>query len=345
MTTTGESMELTDRLDRLVDAVRQMDGAVESLILNETAVLDGLAQMLGAVHQLQNRNEETLKKFSDQIHQFGLDLAAQTGARSPRRPIVVAASEFHAQNPEIGLLRYLYSFFPEPVAVDVGAHVGEIAEQLLDVGYSVIAFEPFPASFAKLEAKLREHANFRAHPWAVGEADQAGHLHLASDAGGRGGDVSLFHTLVPHSADANLRFAESVAVPVRSLGSLVSAGTIPERIGLLKIDTEGSDLDVIRGMGSLRAAAVMAEFWDAEHEFARSGRGRLADLVSEMRARGYRWHLVIYHVDQQNLISYYQNRSDTIPHSWGNVVFFEHQGLLQEALAWVDDVLPATRFR
>jgi FkbM family methyltransferase len=345
MTTTGESMELTERLDRLVDAVRQMDGAVESLILNETAVLDGLAQMLGAVHQLQNRNEETLKKLSDQIHQFGLDLAAQMGARNPRQPIVVAASEYQAQNPETGLLRHLYSFLPEPVAVDVGAHHGEIARHLLDAGYSVVAFEPFPASFAELESELLQHPNLRAHPWAVGEVDRTGNLHLASDAGDRGGDVSLFHTLAPHSADANLRFAESVSVPVRSLGSLVNAGVIPGRIGLLKIDTEGSDLDVIRGMGSLRAAAVMAEFWDAEHEFARSGRGRLADLVSEMRTRGYRWHLVIYHIDHKNVISYYQNRSDTIPHSWGNVVFFEHQGLLQEALAWVNDVLPPTRFR
>jgi FkbM family methyltransferase len=345
MTTTGTNMEVTDRLDRLADAVRQLDGAVESLILNETAVLDGLAQMLGAVHQLQTRNDETLKKFGDQIHQFGLDLAAQLGARNLKRPIVVEAGKDQSQSPETGLLRHLYSFLPEPVAVDVGAHHGEIAEHLLDAGYSVIAFEPFPASFARLESKLQRQSSFRAYPWAIGQADESGHLHLAVDAGGRGGDVSLFHTLVPHSADEKLRFSESIDVPVHSLGGLVSDGTIPERIGLLKIDTEGSDLEVIRGMGSLRAAAVMAEFWDAEHEFARSGRGRLADLVSEMRNRGYRWYLVVYHVDHQHVISYYQNRSDTVPYSWGNVVFFESQGLQHEGLSWINDVLPPTRFR
>lgn len=345
MTTTGTSMELTDRLDRLVEAVRQLDGAVESLILNETAVLDGLAQMLGAVHQLQTRNDETLKKFGDQIHEFGLNLAAQLGARNASRPIIVEAGEERSQSPETGLLRHLYSFLHEPVAVDIGAHHGEIAEHLLDAGYSVIAFEPFPASFAKLEANLRTQSNFLAYPWAIGEADRTGRLHLAVDAGGRGGDVSLFHTLVPHATDDNLRFAETLEVPVHSLGRLVSDGTIPERIGLLKIDTEGSDLEVMRGLGSLRAAAVMAEFWDAEHDFARSGRGRLADLVSEMRSRGYRWYLVIYHVDHQHVISYYQNRSDTVPHSWGNVVFFESQSLLHEALSWVSDVLPPTRFR
>jgi len=345
MTTTGESMEQMEKLDRLVDAVRQLDGAVESLILNETAVLDGLAQMLGAVHQLQTRNEETLKKFSDQIQQFGLDIAARLGERNPRRPILVAAGEQQAQNAEAGLLQHLFAYLGEPTAIDVGAHNGETAEELLGAGYSVVAFEPFPGSFAQIESKAAKNAQLRAYPWAIGAEDGKGKLYVAADVAGRGGDVSLFHTLAPHSTAANLDFGESVEVPVRSLGSLVSAGVIPERVGLLKIDTEGSDLEVMRGLGALRASAVMAEFWDAEHEFGKSGRGRLSDLVDEMRKRGYRWHLVIYHVDHNATVSYYQNRSDTIPKSWGNVLFFESQQLLQEALGWVADVLPPTRFR
>lgn len=345
MTTTGESMEQMEKLDRLVDSVRQLDGAVESLILNETAVLDGLAQMLGAVHQLQCRNEETLKKFGDQIHQFGLDIAAQLGERNPRRAILAAAGAEQAQKAESGLLQHLFAYLAEPTAIDVGAHNGETAEELLDAGYSVIAFEPFPGSFAQIESKAAKNTQLRAYPWAVGKEDGAGKLFVAADVAGRGGDVSLFHTLAPHSAEANLRFEQSVSVNVRSLGSLVSAGVIPERVGLLKIDTEGSDLEVMRGLGGLHASVVMAEFWDAEHEFGKSGRGRLSDLVDEMRKRGYRWHLVIYHVDHNATVSYYQNRSDTIPKSWGNVLFFENQQLLQEALGWVADVLPPTRFR
>lgn len=345
MTTTGESMEQMEKLDRLVDAVRQLDGAVESLILNETAVLDGLAQMLGAVHQLQTRNEDTLKKFSDQIQQFGLDLAARMGERNQKRAILVSGGEHQAQDAESGLLRHLYAYLPDPTALDVGAHNGETAAELLDAGYSVIAFEPFPGSFAQIEGRMREGLPLRAYPWAIGGEDGTGQLHVAADVASRGGDVSLFHTLVPHSTAANLHFEESVPVPVRSLGSLVSEGVIPERVGLLKIDTEGSDLEVMRGLGSLHASAVMAEFWDAEHEFGKSGRGRLGDLVAEMRSRGYRWHLVIYHGDNNTVVSYYQNRTDTIPKSWGNVLFFENQALLQEALGWVADVLPPTRFR
>lgn len=345
MTTTGESMEQSERLDHLTDAVRQLDGAVESLILNETAVLDGLAQMLAAVHQMQARSEENLKKLGDQVHQFGLDMTALLGARNPRNPIVMPLSEEQAQNPEAGLLQYLYAFLPEPTALDIGAHNGETAERLLEAGYSVVAFEPFPASVAQIESRIRPGVNLRVFPWAIGAEDGKRTLYVASDISERGGDASLFHTLTPHSTDPNLRFDQSAPVTVRSLSSLVASGEIPGSVGLLKIDTEGCDLDVMRGMDNLQASVVMAEFWDARHEFGKSGRGRLEDLVAEMKRRGYRWHLVIYHLDQKSLISWYQNRSDTIPGSWGNAIFFQEQRLLQEALRWVEDVLPPTRFR
>jgi hypothetical protein len=168
---------------------------------------------------------------------------------------------------------------------------------------------------------------------------------VASDATARDGDVSLFHTLTPRSTVANLRFEGTIPVTVRSLASLVASGSIPDQVGLLKIDTEGCDLEVMRGLGSLRPSVVMAEFWDAQHEFGKCGLGRLADLVAEMKRRSYRWHVVIYHLDHKSLISWYQNRIDTIPQCWGNVLFFQELALLQKAMGWLEDVLPPTRLR
>jgi FkbM family methyltransferase len=335
-----------EQLDRLTETVRQLDGAVESLILNETAVLEGLAQMLSAVHQMQARSEDNQKKQSEQIHEFGLLIASHFGTRDPQKPIVIAASKFAAENPEVGLLQHLYSFLPETTAIDIGAHVGETSERLLESGYSVIAFEPFPQSFAQIEGKRKGGGSLRAFPWAIGPADGTMDLHIAADVSGKNqSDPSLFHTLSPHSVGHDFRFDETLQVPVRSLGSLVQSGEIPPRVGLLKIDTEGFDLEVMHGMGDLRASLVMAEFWDAQHEFGKSGRGRLADLIAEMKKQGYAWHLVIYHVDSKATISYYHNRRDTVPDSWGNVIFFEEQRLFVEALRWVEDVLPPTLFR
>ena len=110
-------------------------------------------------------------------------------------------------------------------------------------------------------------------------------------------------------------------VPVRTLESLRRGGEIPNRAGVLKIDTEGFDLEVIRGMGTETSPVVMAEFWDARHSFGQSGKGRLEDLVNEMRQRGYHWHIVIYHLEEAATISYYCNQVRTVPNSWGNALF------------------------
>jgi FkbM family methyltransferase len=336
----------SEQLERLAEAIRELDSAVESLILNETAVLEGLAQMLASVHQMQTRSEENQEKHSEQIHQFGLLIASHFATRHPQKPILAATSKFDSENPETGLLQYLYAYLPDRTAIDIGAHLGETTERLLATGYSVIAFEPFPPSFAEVERKAKANSQLRAYQWAIGPADGKMDLHVATDVSGKHeNDPSLFHTLVPHSVGQDFRFTDRIPVEVHSLGSMVQSGEIPQRVGLLKIDTEGFDLDVIRGIGDLRASVVMAEFWDAQHEFGKSGRGKLQDLITEMKKRGYAWHLVIYHVDSKNLISYYHNRRDTVPDSWGNVIFFEEQRLFAESLGWLEEVLPATLFR
>ena len=336
----------TEQLDRLTHAVRELDGAVESLILNETAVLEGLAQMLNVIHQMQTRSEESQQKHSEQIHQFGLQIASHFETRNAHAPIVISAGTFDSESPEIALLQHLYAFLPDSTAIDVGAHLGETTEHLLASGYKVIAFEPFPASFSEIERKSREGENLKAFPWAIGPEDGKMELHVASNRSSeRKSDVSLFHTLVPRASDEDLDFSDTIPVQVRSLGSLALSGEIPGRVGLLKIDTEGFDLEVMRGIGELRASAVMVEFWDAEHEFGKSGRGRLDDLATEMKRRGYGWYLVIYHLDAKSLISYYHNRSDTVPGSWGNAIFFEDQQIFAESLRWVEHMLPPTLFR
>jgi FkbM family methyltransferase len=315
--------------------------------LNETAVLEGLAQMLNAVHQIQSRNENNQRQQGEQMHEFALLLESNLGISKPRKPIIVdSADKFGTQNPDVGLLQYLYSYLSDPIAIDVGAHRGAVTERLLETGYSVYAFEPYPPSYAELEHKHKGGGDLHTFPLAIGPADGKVMLHVASDVSGKNdNDPTLFNTLVEHPLGHDFRFTQTIPVEVRSLASLVQSGELPKRAGVLKIDTEGLDLEVIRGMGQLRPSVVMAEFWDPAHEFGKSGKGRAADLITEMKMQGYAWHLVVYHLDASSTISYYHNRRDTVPGSWGNVVFFENQRLLAEALRWIEDVLPPTLFR
>ena len=48
-------------------------------------------------------------------------------------------------------------------------------------------------------------------------------------------------------------------MPVARL--LAPRACLPGRVGLLKIDAEGTDLEVVQGMGALECDALMIELW------------------------------------------------------------------------------------
>ncbi|MGH7916278.1 MAG: FkbM family methyltransferase [Candidatus Binataceae bacterium] len=124
----------------------------------------------------------------------------------------MANDPFVRDNPEIGLLSYLYSFLGDTNALDVGANVGQVSEHLLEVGYTVHAFEPYAPAFGKLEQRLGNRTNFHAFEIALGPADRTMDLHIASDSSGDGrADASLYGTLVKHPMLEHMQFIEHCA--------------------------------------------------------------------------------------------------------------------------------------
>ncbi len=61
-----------------------------------------------------------------------------------------------------------------------------------------------------------------------------------------------------------------------------------------------------------------------------------------MRSLGYVWHVVIYHIDENETISYYFNHAHTMPGSWGNAIFFKERALFARAAQWCEAVLRPT---
>jgi FkbM family methyltransferase len=127
------------------------------------------------------------------------------------------------------------------VVLDVGAYMGYYA-LLAAVGHPerrVYAFEPVPASFARLTANLGANglANVRAVHAAVGETE---------------GEVPLYVPggvwLPSHSSTrAGFRAAERVQmVPAVRLDAFVEREGVGP-VDLIKIDTEGTEDEVLRG--------------------------------------------------------------------------------------------------
>jgi FkbM family methyltransferase len=285
-----------------------------------------------------NEQRETLEK------QF-LNQAETTGSISQR--IVVKTNRSTLLHPELELMKYLYSYLPSRTAIDIGAHIGEVSANLLEVGYEVYAFEPYPPVFEQLCDRLRHYKQFHPHKFAIGSTDGILPLHIAEDCSEAGypyGHPSLFNTLLPHTLPTALQFTRTVQVPVRSLSSLHQSMEIPCDVGLVKIDTEGFDAEVMNGMGDFNYSVVIAEFWDEKHAFGQSQTAnKLKNLVSKMRQRHYHWHIVIHRTGLYDA-SFYCNYPESVEESWGNVFFFQSHHIFMQAMKWCAAVLPETYF-
>ena len=315
--------------------------------------------LVSTVHERLNRTDWQLDLVIDQNNRLAhtqtalLESSIQFAEtlqqwQQRQQEVAVEESGYGFQNPETGLMAFLYSFLPSRVALDIGAHTGEVSERLLDAGYEVYAFEPNPPVYARLVERLGPHREFHAFDCALAAGEAAMPLHVAEDrsAGGRYGDPTVFSSLAAHSMPEDLPFTGQVEVRVRTLAGLHGEKALPEEIGLVKIDTEGYDLEVIRGMGERRYPVVCAEFWDERIPFGQAGlRYTLVQLVREMKERGYPWHLVIYRIWGRELTAFFSNHPRAVPGSWGNVFFFRDHGLFREADRWCSAMLPRTYFR
>ena len=275
---------------------------------------------------------ETLAKIYSDIH---------------NQKFKVVTDQAYFQDIDIELMVYLYSYLPHHRAIDIGANRGDVSNRLLEAGYEVYAFEPFPPVLEKLTTRFGDNTRFHLFPFAVGSANETRDLHIASDQTEDKiyDDSTFYSSLTQHSLSEGLVFTETLSVSVKTLASLHESADLPSDIGLVKIDTEGFDLEVIKGMEDFIYPVVVAEFWDANFPFGQSGAmNHLKDMVKEMRERNYRWHIVIYRIWGSHDISYYCNSAYSLDNSWGNVFFFQDYEIFNQALKWCASVMPATYF-
>jgi len=127
------------------------------------------------------------------------------------------------------------------VVIDVGANEGQFAYKLRRLGYSgrIVSFEPDPRVYAGLQRRHGSDAAWRGYQMALGDAASELTMNLASNP-------LLNSFLVSRSPVA---IGHEIRVPVRRLDDLWSElvdGTKEPRV-LLKTDTQGYDLRVLRG--------------------------------------------------------------------------------------------------
>ena len=133
--------------------------------------------------------------------------------------------------------------------VDVGAYVGEYAALCRRLGYAgrIVSFEPASDSYRRLAARARDDPEWKTVRCALGSVEGPRSLHVSAL-----GDLSSFH----HRSEYNVsligdggRIVGEERVEVHRLDALLPThvGDLAAPRVFLKVDTQGSDLDVLRG--------------------------------------------------------------------------------------------------
>lgn len=129
--------------------------------------------------------------------------------------------------------------------LDIGANVGQTARRMRHhfPDAEIHSLEPLASTYTELQRNARR-LGIKTHKVALGARNEAAEIQLQP-----GGTSSELNTLVAGSHHPGQAGAGVETVEVRTLQTF-AAGADITRIDILKIDTEGFDLEVLKGAGA-----------------------------------------------------------------------------------------------
>ncbi|MBV9213002.1 MAG: FkbM family methyltransferase [Actinobacteria bacterium] len=159
-------------------------------------------------------------------------------------------------------LRAVIDRFAIGLVVDVGAHHGEYAKLMRGLGYGgqIISYEPVASAFEELERASADDDGWSIHHMALGESDGDVEIRVSGST-----NFSSSRTL---NARGEALFPRARAVGTETVKARRLDGILNQHAAagtdspmLLKIDTQGSDLEVLEGASGVldRVAAVQVE--------------------------------------------------------------------------------------
>jgi len=175
------------------------------------------------------------------------------------------------QRPELSAIRR--NIPRDAIACDVGANKGSYMYWLSRWAARVVAFEPQPGLAAYLTDVAQGLGLSNVEVRAQGVADRSGAFDLYLPSGN-----SPEASLVPIAG------AQTVKVPVVTLDETFATD---RRVGFLKVDVEGAELNVFRGAERILRDDRPSLLFESEQRHLRDG-SSVADGFAFLHARGYR---------------------------------------------------------
>lgn len=159
----------------------------------------------------------------------------------------------------LALLDALERLLPSvPLVIDVGANRGQYRDYLRSrAGYRgpILSFEPNTADFAICQERSTVDPAWSVHQLALGDEEGVLPLNVMEHS-----DLSSFRKMRAGETEfANVKVERVVEVPVKRLDRFFIEAEINPKGALLKTDTQGFDMNVVRGAPVEQLAAIQIE--------------------------------------------------------------------------------------
>lgn len=171
------------------------------------------------------------------------------------------------------------------IVLDVGANDGTFGRGLRGSGYAgkIVSFEPGSASYARLRSASMNDMCWDSHRLAIGARDGEAILHIA----GNSSSSSLLHMEDRHLAAApESAYRGTEVVKVARLDSLAGQAWMDDAALYLKIDVQGSEMDVLLGAEQCLKRTTLIEV-ELSVMPLYAGQSLYSDILAYLRGRGY----------------------------------------------------------
>jgi FkbM family methyltransferase len=159
-------------------------------------------------------------------------------------------------------LRAVIARYDVDVVVDVGANLGQFHDTVRnEVAFTgpIVSFEPVADFRSKLKARRHTDPDWHVEPFALGSTNESADIHVMESPGLsslKEPDLAAMRSLLP--APERAKVATMETIEVRRLDDIAKRhpALSGARRALLKTDTQGFDLEVIRGAGAFLTRTV-----------------------------------------------------------------------------------------
>lgn len=205
------------------------------------------------------------------------------------------------------------------VMIDVGAHTGGSLEPFARVGWRVFAFEPDPSNRAMLDEAIRadpaQYATVTVSDKAISDQAKENVPFYASNESTGISGLNAFRD----SHEEVAQISTTTLEHVRSEHGI-------DQIDFLKIDVEGHEMSVLRGLDfhAIRPRAIVAEFEDGKTSDQGYSSKDLAAFFSDLDYTLWvsEWHPIERYGIRHNWKLIQKWPCDIPSDAWGNFVAF-----------------------